>query len=209
MSETHGTNDTSEATQTTQTEAGAQDSRGTLLGADPAPQDTPAAPQEARPQESARPAAPQDYTFTTPEDVPVDAAVLDAFSDVAKGLNLPQDAAQTVLDKMAPVLAQRQAEQITAARNQWEFDARADAEFGGDKLDENLAVAKRAMDAFATPALKTLLNESGLGSHPEIIRAFYRAGRAISQDSLIAGSSQPASRPNTAQRLYGASNMNP
>jgi len=213
-------NDTNDTTQAAQVDAPA----GADTGSDPLPGANPAA-QDAAPQDPSQdtwqdpsketamdqppPAAPQDYTFTAPQDVTVDDAVLGAFSDVAKELALPQDAAQTLLDKMAPVMASRQQEQVQAARKQWEADARADAEFGGDKLTENLAVAKRAMDAFATPELKTLLNESGLGNHPEIIRAFYRAGRAISEDGFVAGSRQPASRQNTAQRLYGASNMNP
>jgi len=153
--------------------------------------------------------APEAYSFAAPEGVTFDDAVIDAFSEVARDLNLPQDQAQKMLDKMAPVMAARQAEQIAAVRSQWEADARADKEFGGEKLDENLAVAKKAMDAFATPELKTLLNETGMGNHPEIIRAFYRAGKTISEDKFINGASGNAPRQGDARRMYAASNMNP
>ena len=96
---------------------------------------------------------------------------------------------------------------LAEARNDWAQQSRADAEFGGEKLDENLAVAKKAVEALASPELKTLLEQSGLGNHPEIIRLFYRAGRSLSQDSFVGG--KPAQGQSDARRLYANSNMNP
>ena len=109
---------------------------------------------------------------------------------------------------MAPVLASRQEAHIAEARAQWAADSKADKEFGGDKLQENLAVAKKARDAFATPALVELLDQSGLGDHPEVIRFFVKAGKAISDDNFVGGG-QGSTQPATAQKLYSASNMNP
>ena len=70
--------------------------------------------QEKKPE-----GAPESYDFKAPEGVSFDEGVIGAFSEVAKDLNLPQDAAQKVLDKMAPVIQARQMEQFEAARNQW------------------------------------------------------------------------------------------
>ena len=152
--------------------------------------------------------APEAYEFKAPEGQSYDEQVIGAFSEVAKDLNLTNDQAQKVLDKMAPVIASRQSEQIAAVRDDWASQSRADKEFGGDKLDENLGVARKAMDAFASPELRGLLNESGLGNHPEVIRMFYRAGKAISEDGFVAG--KPASgKPADARSLYSKSNMNP
>ncbi|WP_369952273.1 protease [Ralstonia syzygii] len=139
--------------------------------------------EQAKPQ-----GAPEKYEFKAAEGQPeFDPQVIDQFSEVARELNLPQDAAQKVLDKMAPALAARQAEVLETARNQWADEAKADKEFGGDKLNENLAIAKKALDQFGTPELRTLLNESGLGNHPEVLRVFYRAGKAISEDQIVSG----------------------
>lgn len=151
--------------------------------------------------------APETYEFKAPEGQEFDQNVIDAFSDVAKDLNLSQENAQKVLDKMAPVIQARQSEQIAAAQEQWASDTKADKEIGGDKLNDNLAVAKKALDTFGTPALKDLLNASGLGNHPEVIRAFYRAGKQISEDAFVGGKPQPASGESVAQRMYP--NMNP
>lgn len=60
--------------------------------------------------------APERYEFTAPEGSELDAAVTDAFAGVAKELNLTQEAAQKVVDKMAPLMAQRQAEQVQAVQ---------------------------------------------------------------------------------------------
>lgn len=124
-------------------------------------------------------------------------------------MDLPQDKAQLMLDKMAPVLAQRQAEQIQAVRTEWADTSRADKEFGGDKLGESLATAKKAMDAFATPELRTLLDESGLGNHPEVIRLFYRTGKAMSEDSLVTGAPGMGQAQKDPRNLYAASKNEP
>jgi hypothetical protein len=149
--------------------------------------------------------APEKYEFKAPEGQSFDANVLAQFEEVAREINLPQAEAQKMLDKIAPALAQKQADIIKAAQDEWVASTKADKEIGGDKLDANLSVAKKALDTFGTPALRDLLNESGLGNHPEIIRAFYKAGKAISEDSFVPGGSKPAgnSDQSLASKLYG------
>lgn len=151
--------------------------------------------------------APETYEFKAAEGVTFDDTVLSAYSEVAKELNLPQDAAQKVLDKMAPVMAARQAEQIEAARNMWAESAKTDKEFGGDKLTESLVSAKKALDAFGTPELRTLLNDTGLGNHPDVIRFMVKAGKAISEDKFVSGKSAPSAAAD-ARSLYPNSKMN-
>ena len=151
--------------------------------------------------------APEKYEFATPEGMQFDDAVVGAFSEVAKDLNLSQEAAQKILDMVGPVMAAQQVEALQAASTEWAEASKTDKEFGGDKLNENLAVAKKAMDQFASPELRTLLNESALGNNPEVIRMFYRVGKAISEDGFVVGGNAKNSEQTTAQRLYP--NMNP
>lgn len=153
--------------------------------------------------EQAKPpaAAPDKYEFNAPEGQHFDPEVINAYSDIARELNLPQDAAQKIIDKIAPALAEKQTRLIEQARTEWGDAAKSDKEFGGDKFDENLAVAVKAVNAFGTPELRTLLNESGLGNHPEIIRFMVRAGKAISEDGFVTNSrNSVASDP--AKRLF-------
>ena len=138
--------------------------------------------------------APDNYEFNSKvADAPqeLDSEVLNAFGDVAKELDLPQEDAQKVLDKVAPVIQERQAKMLEQVRADWASESQSDEEFGGEALNENLNVAKQALDAFGTDAFKSLLQETGFGNHPEIIRFMYRAGKAISEDSYV-GNSQGA-----------------
>lgn len=152
--------------------------------------------------------APEKYEFKAPEGREFDAETIARFSEVAKELNLTNEAAQSILDKMGPQLAARQESQIKAIQNQWVQASTADKEFGGEKLTENLSVAKKALDAFGSAELRTLLNESGLGNHPEVIRFMYRAGKAISEDQVVIGtkgtakSAGPKSFADLADALY-------
>lgn len=171
-------------------------------GKEPAPAD--AAKTEASAEAKA---APETYEFKAPEGRVFDSEVIAEYSKVAKELNLSQEAAQRVLDAVGPKLAERQAAQIEAVRNGWADNSKADKEFGGDKLTENLGVAKKALDQFGTAELRSLLNESGLGNHPEVIRFMYRAGKAISEDRIVTGAaatakSGPKSFADLADALY-------
>lgn len=155
--------------------------------------------------------APEAYEdFVAAEGIQLDAELLEDFKGLAKELNLPQDKAQQVVDlgsKMAEKFAAQQQAVVMEARETWANEAKTDKEFGGDTLPANLAVAKKAMDAFGTPELKTLLNESGLGNHPEVIRVFYRAGKAISEDGFITGGNGNGPK-DPARSFYNNSNMN-
>ena len=135
--------------------------------------------------------APDQYEFNdTVADAPevLDPEVLTAFGEVAKDLNLPQEDAQKVLDKVAPVIQERQAKELERVQAEWANDSKSDSEFGGEALTENIGVAKTALDTFGTDALKSLLQETGFGNHPEIIRFMYRAGKAISEDGYVGNS---------------------
>ena len=146
---------------------------------------------ETSDQEPKKEGAPEKYEFNSKvADAPdeLDPEVLTAFGDGAKELNLPQEAAQKVLDKVAPVIQARQAKVLEDVKAGWVSDSQADKEFGGENLNDNLEVAKTALDAFGNQALKSLLVETGFGNHPEIIRFMYRAGKAISEDSYVGNS---------------------
>jgi hypothetical protein len=139
--------------------------------------------------------APEKYEFQSPEGQEFDTDVLGAYEDVARELDLSQEAAQKILDKVAPALAEQQTKHVEAVTKQWRESSMSDSEFGGDKMNENLAVAKKALDSFGTPELRDLLEKSGLGNHPEVIRMLYRTGKAISEDAFVAGGNSESRKP--------------
>ena len=132
-------------------------------------------------------AVPDSYEFTMPEGVALDKTAADEFTAIAKELKLNQADAQKVADVGAK-MAQRQAEAHLQLVESWVESVKADKEIGGDKLAENLAIARKAIDTFGTPELKDVLNATGFGNHPAVIKAFYKAGMAISGDRFVSGS---------------------
>jgi hypothetical protein len=164
----------------------------------------------AEPAKAAEPVgAPEKYEFVAGEGQVFDEAIIGAYAAVAKDLDLPQDKAQKMLDTMGPAMAARQAEQIAAASAQWLEQSKADKEFGGDKLAENLAFVAKAREDLATPELRALLDQTGMGNHPDMIRMFYRYGKAISEDTFRPGRAASSQNNGGAQSFYSASKMNP
>jgi hypothetical protein len=140
------------------------------------------------------------------------------FTEWAKANNLTQEAAQQAVNLAAEIQqgTSTQLQEATKAfyadiggmPDTWEASTKVDKEFGGDKFDENLAIAARARDQFGTPELRTLLQKTAVGNHPEVVRFFYRVGQAISQDGFVPGKSgTPGTRD--ARGMYANSNMNP
>ena len=109
--------------------------------------------------------------------------------------------------------AERQAEAVTTQTQDmseaftrqietWEGEAKADKDIGGDAFDANLATAKKAIDAFGSDGLKAVLNESGLGSHPEVIKFAVNAGKALA-DAPVIKTGDGAAKKSLADSLYG------
>jgi hypothetical protein len=158
---------------------------------------------EAKPA-TPEPRAPAEYSdFTVPEGKNLPPELADQFKTFAKDMDLTQEQAQKLVE-LGLKRDQTMADRVNAESTKWLNELPSDKEFGGEKLSENLAVAKKAMDAFGTPELKQLLETSRLGNHPEMIRAFYRAGLAISQDSKLVtgGSGDKPAGGNPAKSLY-------
>ena len=148
--------------------------------------------------------APESYAeFSIPAEVDWDDSGKTAFADFAKSQNLSQEAAQSLINAMAPAMQQRQADAIAQVQTMWADQSKTDKEFGGAQLKDNLVIANKALDQFGTPELVSLLKETGLANHPEMVRAFYRAGKAISEDKFVKGSMNSA-QPNRdyASHLY-------
>ena len=172
----------------------------TPKAADPAP----AAEPEAKKPEG----APTEYEIRPPEGQTLDEGVLDAFKATARELNLTNDGAQSILDNVLPKIAEAQQEKLDGMRAEWKELAKNDEEFGGAGFETNVKIANQALDRFGSDEMKSLLIESGLGDHPAFVRAFYRIGKAISEDTILTGGPRAAAEEDLndpdvqARRMY-------
>lgn len=183
----------------------------TILGGE-APAADPAKPEGEAPVEPA-PGAPEAYELSAPEGMVLDTDALAIAEPVLRDLNLTNEQAQKLTDAYAQILpkvAERyQAEQstaITAQRTAWANEAKADPEIGGANWDASVTASAKALDRFGAPAgspFRQLLNDSGLGNHPEMIRMFANIGKTIGEDTDFVPSNarQPKS---TEEKYYGS-----
>ena len=151
--------------------------------------------------------APEAYTeFTLPEEVTLDAALLEAATPVFKDLNLTQEQAQKLIDfQAAQVQAAEvaQVESFNALKEDWVTQAKADKEFGGDAFDENVKLAGAAVNTFGTPEFKQLLNDYGIGNHPEMIRLMVKIGKLTKEDNPLNDGDSPINQTkDRAELLY-------
>lgn len=162
--------------------------------------------------EDASTGAPEEYEFTPPDGLEIDEERLEAFGEYAYGLGLSQDQFQKLIEydiERTANAQQSMAEAYSERISSWADATKVDKELGGEQLDENLGLAKKAMESFASPELAKLIDTPsadnpdglGLGNHPEVIRLFYRVGKAISESELVTGDSK-IEGPDSLQRMY-------
>ena len=151
--------------------------------------------------------APEEYAdFTVPDGVEMDADVLTEFKGIAKELGISQETAQKFIDLQAGMETKR-AEALQQAladqSQQWMDQVKNDKEIGGEQYDSTVKLATKTIEAFGSPELRAVLNDSGLGNHPELVKFCHRIGKAMSEDGLVMGGSQEGGEKDIASRLWG------
>lgn len=130
---------------------------------------------------------PETYAdFTMPEGVELDAAAVEQFAPVFKDLGLTQDQAQKLVDIEASRVQASEAGQVEAFNqliDGWKNESLNDSEFGGDKFEESIGQAQKAIGEFGSPELKKLLDEHGVGNHPAMVRFMVKVGQTLKEDS--------------------------
>lgn len=124
--------------------------------------------------------------FDLPEGMTVDQVTLDEVTPIFKDLGLTQEQAQKLVSTYASRVQAGEQERVDAFNqlmNDWRDQSLNDKEFGGDNFQENVGIAKQALDKFGTPELSKLLEEHGVGNHPEVIRFMIKVGRLTQEDN--------------------------
>jgi hypothetical protein len=91
--------------------------------------------------------------------------------------------------KMAEWYKQIETEQqnnLNKARQQqsdmWIMELKKDFGVG---FDDNIKHARKALDAYTDPTFRKYMDETGLGNHPSLVKAFAKIGRELSEDRLV------------------------
>ena len=141
-----------------------------------------------------RPETPEGYDFGDDPE-----GNLNFFKDAVHQIGLTQDQAANMLQLYASVeednsRAKEQSDADFAVNSQIELKR----EWGGI-YDCKIDMAQRAFAQFASPEFSKLMDETGLGNHPELLKAFSKIGEMLGDDQLIVGSGMGGQGISTAQ----------
>ena len=130
-----------------------------------------------------RPQTPEGYDFgTEPGD-----NRLDFFKDAVHKIGLTQDQATNMLQLYAAV-EQEQSKAGDKANADFAVNSQIELKREwGVEYDSNIDMAQRAFAQFATPEFSKIMDETGIGNHPELLKAFSKVGKAMGDDKLVVG----------------------
>lgn len=150
--------------------------------------------------------APEKYEFKFDDGVKIDDAIMTEFSGIAKEMNLSQANAQKLANFYAAKMTAHGAAQEAAwaaTVKEWGDQVRTDKEIGGANLDANIALARKVLDRHGSPELRQMLDTTGAGNHPALVRLLVKVGKDMGEDAIQpGGGDNKGSEVSAAKRLY-------
>lgn len=162
--------------------------------------------------EPAKPVVPDKYELKLPEGSLLAPSMLERISTEAREKGLSNEAAQELVDRESKAVAahhEAQMKQVEDIRNGWAKAAEADSEIGGADFKQNIEMSRRLIEK-VNPAIKPLLDETGFGNHPEVIRFMVNIVKmsGFSEDQFVHPRAQQGSTKTLEEKFYGSSTTN-
>lgn len=186
---------------------------------DTAPDTTTPEPVENKPVENAEPAGTlagnagghaeekpadpvvYDFSPSIPEGVELDRQAAAEFGDIARGLSLNNEQANT-LAKYGMTYAQNMVKAYEAQQiEQQEAWANETKNALGAKYNEEISYVGTALDKLEplVPGLRNALNINGIGNRVEIVKALAAVGRMVAEDFGHAATDTSAGAPHSSR----------
>lgn len=150
--------------------------------------------------------APEVYAdFSVPEGISIDTDLMGKFNTLAKDVNLSQDNAQKLVDLVSEntkSLTEKGEADFIKTRDEWINNLKKDPDFGGEKFNETIERAKRAVNKFGSKDLLQFLDKSGYGDNAELLKMFARVDRLVGEDKLVDGKPSGFRPKSSAEVLY-------
>jgi hypothetical protein len=146
---------------------------------------------------------PETYTLITPADSLLTDADLQLAEADAKALGLTQAQAQQLVDGRAAYMHD--------LSTQFLEQAKADPEIGGAHFETTVKHAIAGRDwlfpagSKGSDTIRRWFDATGLGNHPEFLRAMARIGKSRAEDTHVQGGRETAARRPTEDVLFPSS----
>lgn len=131
------------------------------------------------------------YNLKAPEGF--DQGAVARVVELSKLYGIAPDKAQKLLDDTHANQAKAKSEMDAALAKQkadWHAEILADKEIGGEQFKPTMERAQKVIneiDQKIAPGIKKLLDDSGYGDHPNVVRLFAYLGKANREDSFAIG----------------------
>lgn len=149
---------------------------------------------------------PEKYDLKLSEGSPLDESAKERIAAEAREQGLSNKDAQLLLEREERVITSHvdaQIEQFQKSVVAWEAECRSDKEIGGAEFNKNVELAKRAAKTWCSEGFMKTLNDTGLGNHPELVRTFFRIGKAMDEDSFVRSGNKAGSQKTPEELFYG------
>ncbi len=149
------------------------------------------------------------YKIQIPDDMDMDTELLAEMEPLWKEKGTTHAEAQVLVDKYVEGLnkqAQASEDTQTEIVNKWYEETTTDKEYGGENLDKNVALGKKAIKAYGDENLNKVLAESGLGVNLSMLKFMAKVGALVEDDDVPTDGGNPQSNLNEAgveETLYG------
>ena len=125
------------------------------------------------------------------------------FKQLAAELKLPFQTVQKLVEwESKAAAAGRQNAQYAREQILQRWTEQTQALFGPGYRQE-VARALAAAERFGGPELRALLDATGLGSHPTVVKTFHQISKQIAEDTSVSGRVRAAADKTFAEALYG------
>lgn len=146
--------------------------------------------------------------FNFPQGFEKDDTILSQFTEVAKGLRMPQDKAQALIDlgtKLQTNFAEKGMETWLNTNKEWESQVKADPEIGGQNIDKTISTVAKSIDMYGgkeAQALRDAFDITGAGNNPFIVKYLYRMASQLTEGGPINGAPSRGVARDPAKTLY-------
>lgn len=161
------------------------------------------------------PKAPDKYDVKLPDGSTLPATVLETVSTTARALGLSNENAQRLADLVnseATAVAKRLQQDYSpggkvfeSQRQTWQDAALKASDIGNgspEVLQAHVARVTTLVQKYFPDDVRTLINDTGIGSHPGFFRGMAKLAEALKEDGWVKGPAFSGTRKSLAQRLY-------
>lgn len=131
--------------------------------------------------------------FDVPEGMQLNGPLLEKATPLFSELGLDQTKAQQVVSFYAELKREEDVANVEAFKQQQDAYVAAvkeDPDFGGDNFVNTRKMASFVVKKFGGEELQALLDETGFGNHPTVVKALARIGAQFTENGVVLGDSK-------------------